>query len=86
MELPAAQILPRISGERGIFRVYYALLLISQGLLENVLQAHTDAYQCSPLVKFVADEYSSGSWAQVANEVTKLDHRQFRMLTLTYSV
>jgi hypothetical protein len=44
MELSATQILPWISGERGVFRVYYALLLITQGLLENVLQVHTDAY------------------------------------------
>jgi hypothetical protein len=71
LELVEQKILPRISGEPAVFRAY-ARLLVARSRWADALQAHTDAYRCSAVSKFVPDDYDATSWAEAAGEVTEL--------------
>jgi hypothetical protein len=71
LELFEKTILPRLSGEPRVFRAY-ARILMARSKWTEALQAHTEAYRCSGLAEFKADDYDEKSWEGAAREIGEL--------------
>jgi hypothetical protein len=71
LDLVERTILPRVSGEPAVFRAY-ARLLLARGRWADALQAHTDAYRCSAVARFVPDEHDVRGFVDAAAEVVEL--------------